>query len=853
MISIQMSNETRTLKNYILQAKIGRGAFGKVYKVINKTNRRIYAAKIYIKKIENESIDAIQDISREVAIISNFNHPSVLKFILYSQYDFKQKKQPVIITEYASNGSLRELIEREKQSDNKIMTGTQKLILIYGIASALSYLHNHDIIHRDLKPENILIDEFYFPKVADFGFSKGGPNDSQNPKTISGTIKGTPLYMSPEIWRKSEYTKSSDIYAFGIVMYEIMTLERPFNTIGIFDLMQTIAKGNRPEFTKPVSEVYKNLIQRCWSQIPSERPTSDEILKEIETNHNYITDDVDESEFLKYVQHISKYDVTFGSIDVINPLNDFINEKKLENDLMKSIQISTTSFVGKKFPYKYYENLGNENKMLVDSAEDGEVEKQFELGKCLIEGKSNFHLDLILSLKYLRESMKNGCKESVIYYIKMLIYGKIIPSNHKKALKLIEKIFKDDETTKELLYGKLYKNEKKYDSSNIFFQQCMKTGNDESFYEYAQNLRKGYGVDKNEEESIKYYLESIKLGNLKAMYKYGKILIKNEGKEKGIQLIKKSADRGYSKAQYQYYKIISNDGIDESAIEYLKRSSYNGYTESMYEYGCLLLKNDKNKELALFYLKAASDKGHFDSMFEYGRTIIEKEEIHSKRKEGVKYIKVAADNGNSEAMAYYGLICYEGILVEKSKEEAEKYFKKGIEHGNIRAINNYGYMLRYGKEDVNKEEVVKYFKMAADKGDAYGLNNYANSLYNGYGIEINYQEAMKYYIMAIDKGDLNAITSYANMQRDGIGVEPNPNEAIKYYKIGIDKGSISSMLGYAVMLSYGINIEANPTEAVKYYKMAIDKGSASAMSNYGMMLANGISIEANPTEAVKYY
>lgn len=98
------------------------------------------------------------NLSREVNIISKLNHPSILKFICYSPINFKKKNKPVIITEFASNGSLKDLISAEREKiNNPNWNDTRKLIVIYGIASAMSYLHSHNILHRDLKQEKMLI------------------------------------------------------------------------------------------------------------------------------------------------------------------------------------------------------------------------------------------------------------------------------------------------------------------------------------------------------------------------------------------------------------------------------------------------------------------------------------------------------------------------------------------------------------------------------------------------------------------------------------------------------------------------------------------------------------------------
>ena len=128
----------------------------------------------------------------------------------------------------------------------------------------MSYLHHYNIIHRDLKPDNILLNDNLYPKLADFGLSKEISEDNLNVPNPDHKIKGIPMYCSPEILESYNYTKSGDVYAFGLIVYEIITNEVPFNDIkNIFKLTsEVVVNKKRPSFTYPVPDCYRELIEK---------------------------------------------------------------------------------------------------------------------------------------------------------------------------------------------------------------------------------------------------------------------------------------------------------------------------------------------------------------------------------------------------------------------------------------------------------------------------------------------------------------------------------------------------------------------------------------------------------------
>lgn len=139
-------------------------------------------------------------------------------------------------------------------------------------------------------------------------------------------------------------------------------------------------------------------------------------------------------------------------------------KNKNENDEDFAELIYAYDISCSRFPFKYFKNLCDESQKLVEEAGENSAqsEKLFEVGRYLIEGCYDFPIDVKVGLDYNKESINKGNKNSLIYYIEMLIKGKLIPVNYKRALKLIETKLSNDESTYFLMKGKLFKSQKRY-------------------------------------------------------------------------------------------------------------------------------------------------------------------------------------------------------------------------------------------------------------------------------------------------------------------------------------------------------------------------------------------------------
>lgn len=152
-------------------------------------------------------------------------------------------------------------------------------------------------------------------------------------------MKGSPSYSAPEILQFNEYSKSGDVYAFSLIIYEIITGEVPFkeikNTNEIFN--EVVTKGKRPEIKESVGECYRRLIEICWKQDPNERPSFDDIVNILKCDDEFITVSIRRNDYFKYIKFIDESKKTFDSSKKILDLDEFIKSKsKIDENVENS-------------------------------------------------------------------------------------------------------------------------------------------------------------------------------------------------------------------------------------------------------------------------------------------------------------------------------------------------------------------------------------------------------------------------------------------------------------------------------------------------------------------------------------
>src|SRR5712692_9065996 len=203
--------EGMKLGRYRLQQRLGQGGMSEVYLACDELMHRDIAIKI----MSSSKVDYIDRFQREAEAIGNLHHNHILPAFDYGQ----QNPWHYLVMPYIEQGSLSDLL------DEGPLTLEHAGEMLSQIASALQCAHDHGILHRDIKPSNILLTDEGHVYLADFGLAK--MREEQTSVTDTGCLIGTPEYMAPEL-AEQPATTSSDIYAVGIMLYQMLTGQVPF-------------------------------------------------------------------------------------------------------------------------------------------------------------------------------------------------------------------------------------------------------------------------------------------------------------------------------------------------------------------------------------------------------------------------------------------------------------------------------------------------------------------------------------------------------------------------------------------------------------------------------------------------
>ncbi|CAN6229498.1 unnamed protein product [Urochloa humidicola] len=250
-----------------LKERVGAGSFGTVYRA------DWHGSDVAVKVLTDQDVGEAQlkEFVREIAIMKRVRHPNVVLFM------GAVTKCPhlSIVTEYLPRGSLFRLIN--KAANGEMLDLKRRLRMALDVAKGINYLHclNPPIVHWDLKTPNMLVDKNWSVKVGDFGLSRFKANTFISSKSVAGT----PEWMAPEFLRGEPSNEKCDVYSFGVILWELLTMQQPWSGLGPAQVVGAVAFQNRRlPIPKDTSPELAALVESCWDDDPRQRPSFSSIV-----------------------------------------------------------------------------------------------------------------------------------------------------------------------------------------------------------------------------------------------------------------------------------------------------------------------------------------------------------------------------------------------------------------------------------------------------------------------------------------------------------------------------------------------------------------------------------------------
>lgn len=261
-----------SMEQFEVIEELGRGAFGVALLVVPR-GRSAQAPRRVVKSVDLASLSAsARNVAhKEVALLRRLAHPHIIAY-----FDaFLENDKLHIVLEYADDGDLFRAVESRKAAIDPFSESDAMRIFGQGL-DALQYIHAKRILHRDIKTQNLFRMKTGDVKLGDFGISKV----IEDTATKATALQGTTAYMAPEICKGEDYNGKVDVWALGVVLYELLTLELPFRSAhgGMAATIKKIVDSDFPPLPSSCSVEIRDIVSRVLQKDQAERPTAEELL-----------------------------------------------------------------------------------------------------------------------------------------------------------------------------------------------------------------------------------------------------------------------------------------------------------------------------------------------------------------------------------------------------------------------------------------------------------------------------------------------------------------------------------------------------------------------------------------------
>lgn len=283
----------RVLGHFRIESPLGKGAFGRVFQALDMRLDRPVALKI----LSQNGTESRATLLAEARVSAKLTHPNICTIYSVDEQD----GLPLIVMELIEGPTLSEALKDD-------LPAAEKLQILRGIASGLESAHALNVVHGDLKPANVMLAADGSPRILDFGLSRtfhepkssAAPSDTQDvtselEKTIvvvptqfdsmnrfPGRISGTPAYLSPEQAAGTSATTASDVFAFGLIYFEVLTGTRAIRGTSMIEILRWLqSTGFTDEIASRSPRIHQAILKQLLAKLPAQRPTMSTVLSDL--------------------------------------------------------------------------------------------------------------------------------------------------------------------------------------------------------------------------------------------------------------------------------------------------------------------------------------------------------------------------------------------------------------------------------------------------------------------------------------------------------------------------------------------------------------------------------------------
>jgi TPR repeat protein len=747
-------------EHYELREELGRGSMGVVHRAVDRRSGREVAVKLV--KDPDEHPERLERFRREALVMAALVHPGILHVL-----DAGLRPRPYMVTELVSGARTFAEVHSE-------LTRRARVELLRDAARALGFAHARGVVHRDVKPSNLLIDATGQLKVADFGLA--GIAGFQ-PLTRTGSLVGTPLYMSPEQiqGRNREVGPASDVWGIGVALYGTLTNRLPFEGPEFSSLSRSIcaARPTPPRAIDPtVAPALERVCLRALRASPARRYADGEALARAIDDALARPDSSPERAWAPLVAGgLAALGVAVWALwppSAAPPrAPSSATTPPAPSDVVQAVEppavVATASTAS-------VDTLA----ALRAGADRGEAEAMARLGAALTA------TDPLQSALWLERAAHAGHAGAMYDLALQVERGQGVDVASREAF--------------------------------AWYRRAADLGEPRALSRLGDALRRGLapvGIARDEAGAVALYRRAAEAGHPPAMNNLGSCYAVGQG--------------------------VRRDPTEARA--WFQRGADAGHAFAMKNLGQLLLHGEGGaKDVAggLAWTRRSAEAGCAEAMVALGLALLEGAVVERDDRAAAAWAKLAAEAEDPAGMYLYGVCLARGRGVAADPVGAAGWYRRAAERGHAAAMTNYAAALDAGHVPGSERDAAHaWLERAASAGDPGGMVNLGVHLILAHE---DHAAAAPWYLRAAEAGQLEGMTNLAGMLRHGLGVPQDLAAAVRWYVRAAEAGSADGMYWLALMLEGGEGVVRDGAAARTLLRRAADAGHPRAMVHLATLL-----------------